>query len=220
MKLMRCIAAGLGILMAVNAYGYQEGDFQIWHTEGQEIALVKGAKVSFEQEFRYWNNADELYYQHYDFGLVLSPNKFFDLGLFYRQIYERRKAKGTFMPEEVPNINATVKFDWQGFDIEDRNRFEYRIYSYQDDNCRYRNKVTLKLPWKSTPWKIRPYFSDEIFVRIDDSAVFNQNRFSAGLGMEFLKNIKGEVYYMLKSDRGRVKWTDANILGLKLKVAF
>ena len=199
---------------------YQEGDFQIWHTEAQDITIVKGAKAAFEQEFRYWNDSTELHYQHYDFGLVLSPNKYFDLGLFYRQIYERRKTGSKFLPEECPNINATIKYDLWGFMLKDRNRFEYRIFDYQDSNCRYRNKVTLKLPWTVTPWKIRPYFADEIFVRIDDNMVFNQNRFTAGLGMEFCRSIKGEVYYLLKSDRGRTKWTDANILGLKLKVAF
>lgn len=220
MKRIGYVLAGLVIWGGVNAYAYQEGDFQIWHTEAQDIAIVKGAKAAFEQEFRYWNDASELHYQHYDFGLVLSPNKHFDLGLFYRQIYERRKTAGKFLPEECPNINATIKYSFWGFDLEDRNRFEYRIFDYQDSNCRYRNKVTLKLPWSFTPWKIRPYFADEIFVRIDDSVIFNQNRFTAGIGMEFWKNIKGEAYYLLKSDRGRTKWTDANVLGLKLKVSF
>lgn len=55
---------------------------------------------------------------------------------------------------------------------------------------------------------------------MDDSAVYNQNRLSAGLNMDFMKNVRGEIYYMLKSDRGRAKWTDANILGLRLKAIF
>lgn len=207
-------------MLAGRVYAYQEGDFQIWNTEAEELTICKGAKASFEQEFRYWENASELHYQHYDFGLVLSPNKYLDLGFFYRQIYERRRAKSKFMPEEVPNINATVKFDLWGFNVDDRNRFEYRHFRWQDDNCRYRNKVTVRFPWKFTHFEIRPFIANEIFVRLDDSAVFNQNRFSAGLGISFLKNLKGEVYYLLKSDRGRVKWTDANILGLKLKAAF
>ena len=179
---------------------------------------MKGAKVALEEEFRYGSDAAELYYQHYDMGLVISPSDYFDLGAFYRLAYELRKGK--FMEESRPHIDGTVKFDLYGFAIDDRNRFEYRIYRYQDENCRYRNKVTLKLPWKFTPLEIRPYFSNEIFVRLDDSAVFNQNRFSSGLGMQFAGFLKGEVYYMLKSDKNRNKWTDANILGLKLKAVF
>jgi len=213
------VVAGALLCVPV-AHAYQEGDFQIWHTESQDVALMKGAKIAGEEEFRYWNNAAELCYQHYDLGLVLGLTKHLDVGLFYRQIYERKKTGGKFMPEACPNVNATLKFDAFGFPIESRNRFEYRHFNWQDDNCRYRNKFVLKTPWKLTPLKISPYLSDEIFVRIDDSAVFNQNRFSSGLTMEFWNNVKGDVYYLLKCDRGRVKWTDAHILGLKLKISF
>lgn len=220
MKRIVCIAAVLVLATAAHAFAYAEGDFQIWQTTAQDIALMKGAKLAFEQEFRYWNDSSELYYQHYDFGLVLGLSRHFDLGLFYRQIYERRKTGSKFLPEECPSINATLKTDLWGYVLEDRNRFEYRIFDYQGDNCRYRNKVTLRAPWKLTPLKIQPFLADEIFIRIDDSVVFNQNRFSAGASIDLMRNVRGEIYYTLKSDRGRVKWTDANILGLKLKASF
>lgn len=220
MKIARYAAGALIILSAATVHAYQEGDFQIWNTDAESVTIVKGAKLAFEQELRWWNDATELHYQHYDFGLVLSPNKYFDLGFFYRQIYERRKSGGKFMPEECPNVNVTGKIDLWGFGLEDRNRFEYRHFSWQDDNCRYRNKVTVRSPWKFTPLRLNPYVANEIFVRLDDNAVFNQNRFSAGFGLALWKDLKGEIYYMRKSDRGRVKWTDANILGLALKAAF
>jgi hypothetical protein len=97
---------------------------------------------------------------------------------------------------------------------------EYRHFDYQTDSWRYRNKLTMKLPWKFTRIEIQPYLADEIFVGFGGISQFNQNRFSSGLLMNLTKNIKAEIYYMLQSTKGSGKWLDANVLGTKLRVLF
>lgn len=216
MKKVLCIMA-LVMLMGINAYAYEEGDFQIWHTEDQEVNIFKNTKYTMEEEFRYGGNASELYYQHYDWGFVYEICKNFNVGANYRQIYELKKGK--FKEENRPHINATVRWDMWGFDCEDRNRFEYRHFRYQDDFVEYRNKITVKLPWKFTQFKIRPYFADEVFADLNN-AVLTRNRLYSGLSLDLNKNLKGEVYYMLQSTKGSGKWSDVNVLGLKLKLAF
>lgn len=207
----------LAALFAVNAHAYEEGDFQIWHTEDQEINIFKNTKYQMEEEFRYGGDAHQLYYQHYDFGAAYEICKNFVLGAYYRQIYELKKKK--FQEEYRPHIDGTIKWDMYGFGFEDRNRFDYRHFRYQDDFVQYRNKFTIKLPWKFTRFEIRPYFSDEVFANLNDMYL-NRNRFYSGLGFSFNKNLKGEIYYMLQSTKGSGKWTDANVLGFKLKLAF
>lgn len=210
---------GIALLIATKVYAYDNGDFQIWNTDVEEFKVNKDSKVAFEEEFRWGKNVSEFYYQHYDVGYFYNLEKWLNIGGGYRQVYEL--VKGKFKPENEPYVTATLLWDLEGFKFEDRNRMEYRNFDYKDDSWRYRNKVTLKLPWKFTKIDIQPYLSDEIFIVFGGvPGDLNQNRFSSGLSMNLTKNLKAEIYYMLQSTRSSSKWVDANVLGTKLKIAF
>jgi len=204
----------------INAFGYDDGDFQIWQVDAEDINIYKNVKFSMEQEYRFGENATELYYQHYDFGFIYGFHKMLDLGFFYRMIFERYKKK--WREEDMPNVNATLKFDLWKFKLEDRNRIELRYARYRYDSVRYRNKATLKLPidFAKQKMKITPYISDEIFV-VSTGAGFSENRFAAGAEFELTKYVKADFYYMLKDNRTTYKkWTSSNVLGTKIKIAF
>ncbi len=218
MKSLKILVAALMLPAAADAYAYEDGDFQIWHTEAQEIGLKQGAKLIFEEEFRYGDNASELYYQHYDVGLAYDVNKYLTTSINYRQIYEGENGK--FKPEYNPHLNIIPKCEFYGFKIEDRNRFGGKLH---DDNradmIEYRNRLLVKAPWKFTPLGIQPYVSDEVFMYLN-SAWWRRNRFSVGVTMDIIKNIKGDIYYILQSTKKSGRWTEANILGMKIKAAF
>jgi hypothetical protein len=218
-KMKRTILAiiGLALLLTAKVYAYDDGDFQVWNTDVEELKVNDKIKIALEEEFRWGDNASEFYYQHYDVGFVYSLNKHLDLGLNYRQVYEKKKGK--FKEENRPHLNAILKYDFYGFKLDDRNRLEYRHFDYQADSWRYRNKFTIRFPWKFTKLEIQPYLADEIFLDFQNKA-FSRNRFYSGIGMNFTKNLKGEIYYLLQSSRSGNIWTDANVLGTKLKLAF
>ncbi len=206
-------------LMILNyAYAYDDNDFQVWHTENQEVKLNQSWKATAEQEFRWGDNASDFYYQHYDMGIVYGLNKNFDLGLNYRQVLEK-DSKGKFREENRPHINGTVKWELFGFKFDDRNRLEYRNFETKNAAWRYRNKFGAKFPWKFTRLEIQPYLADEIFINFNSTG-FSRNRFYAGLGMSFFKNLKGEIYYLLQSTDSSGKWVKANVLGTKFKLIF
>lgn len=208
-----CLAA-----VPADLYAYDRGDFQIWNTEYEDIKIYKNVKFSMEQEFRFGENATELYYQHYDFGFVYGFDKMLDLGFSYRLVYERYKQK--WREEDIPNANATLKFDLWKFKIDDRNRLEYRHFRFREDFIRYRNRFTLKYPFDFAGIKVSPYAGDEIFISSNGTG-FSENRFSSGVEFGLTKYVKADLYYMLKSSRvSGDKWTDANVLGTKLKIAF
>ena len=201
-----------------NLYAYDRGDFQIWNTDNEDVKIYKNVKFSMEQEFRFGENATELYYQHYDFGFVYGFDKMLDLGFFYRLIYERYKQK--WREEDMPNVNATLKLDLWKFKFEDKNRLEYRHFRFQPDNIRYRNKFTLKYPIDLKRIKVSPYAADEIFVSSNGTG-YSENRFSTGMEFDLSNYAKADLYYMLKENRIRAdKWTFANTLGTKIKIAF
>ncbi|PIQ90348.1 MAG: hypothetical protein COV71_04940 [Candidatus Omnitrophica bacterium CG11_big_fil_rev_8_21_14_0_20_41_12] len=217
MRRIVLVAMGMVLFIVVNVHAYDDGDFQVWNTEVEEIQLKKDLKLAFEQEFRWGDNASELYYQHYDAGLFYSLNKHWSVGAGYRHILN--KSKGKFLVENQPYATLTFASQFAGFKYDDRSRFEYNHFDYKDDTGTYRNKLTVKAPWKFTKFEIQPYVSDEIFILIDDGQRLNKNRASAGLIINITKNFKGDIYYMLQSSKS-THWTKANILGTKFKLSF
>lgn len=209
---------GLAMLLATKIYAYDDGDFQVWNTDVEEFKINKDSKVAFEEEFRWGDNANEFYYHHYDVGFFYNLEKWLNVGGGYRHIYELKKEK--FKLENEPYITLTLLWDLKGFKVEERSRIEYRHFDYQDDSWRYRNKATVKFPWKFTKMEIQPFLSDEIFIGFDGISELNRNRFSSGLAMNVTKNLKAEVYYMLQASKSSGNWTDVNVLGTKLKIAF
>ena len=57
------------------AYAYDNGDFQIWNTNDEDITIGKATKLTLEEEYRYGENASELFYQHYDWGFNFAFDK-------------------------------------------------------------------------------------------------------------------------------------------------
>ncbi len=211
--LILCFAA-----VSFKAYAYDNGDFQIWHTEGQEVEIGKATKLTQEEEWRFGEDASEFFYQHYDWGVVYGFDKRLDIGFNYRQVYEKYKQK--WREENRPHVNATVKLDLWKFRFEDRNRLEYRHFRYKDDFVRYRNRFMLKYPLDFKKIKIAPYVADEIFIA-SNATGFNENRFYSGLEFGLTKYVKADIYYMMRSIRGvGDKWSEANVLGTRLKISF
>ncbi|MDD4910307.1 MAG: DUF2490 domain-containing protein [Candidatus Omnitrophica bacterium] len=217
MKKVIFMITSMVLVLAVKVYAYDDGDFQIWHTENQEFKVNKESKITLEEEFRWGDDAGDFYYHHYDAGFIYSLNKHLDLGIAYRQAYEKKKGK--FKDENRPHLNAALKYELYGFKLDDRNRIEYRHFDYQADTWRYRNKFAVKFPWKLTKFEIQPYVADEIFVELDDGSL-SRNRLYSGFGLAINGNIKSEVYYLLQSSRSSGEWKDANVLGIKLKLVF
>lgn len=209
----------LALVLATKVYAYSDGDFQVWNTDIQDFKVNKNLKAVLEEEFRWGGNSSEFYYHHYDAGLFYSLNKYWNLGGGYRHVYEL--SKGKFKLENEPYMTAAVSLTKNGYTLESRNRLEYRHFDYQSDSWRYRNKFTLKFPWKLTKMEIQPYAADEIYVKFGSGiGQFNQNRASSGFTMNLSANLKAEIYYMLVSAKSSGKWNDTNVLGTKLKLSF
>ena len=50
-----------------NAGAYDNGDFQIWDTNAEDIKIGKDTKLTMEQEFRFGKNASEFFSCRYFF---------------------------------------------------------------------------------------------------------------------------------------------------------
>jgi len=218
-KVLIAAVVNLVLILISSVYAYDDHDFQVWNTAVEEIKINKSSKIALEEEFRFGDNADEFFYHHYDVGYAYDVNKYLTLGMNYRQVWEKKQSHGKFKEENRPHMNATLKYTLSGFQLDDRNRLEYRHFDYQEDAWRYRNKLNVKFPWKFTGLKIQPYVADEIFLNLN-SIDLNRNRFYSGLSLVIFKDLKAEIYYLLQTSKSSGKWTDANVLGTKIKLLF
>jgi len=204
--------------IGIDAYAYDNGDFQIWNTDYQDIKVIKDVRLLMEQEFRFGGDASEFYHQHYEWGAAFGFDKMLDIAFCYRLILSKNKNK--WREEDEPSINATLKFDLWKFKIDNRNRIEYRHFRFREDSVRYRNKLGIKFPFDFMKMKVSPYAADEIFID-SDSTGLNENRLFSGIEFGLTKYAKADIYYMLKSNRIKDhKWNNANVLGTKIKIAF
>lgn len=221
--MIKKIAIAAALLMLTTtassvARAYEDGDFQIWNSNAEEIRIGKDTKLAMEQEFRYGEDATELFYQHYDWGFIFAFDKRLEIQPGYRLVYERVKRK--WMESDEPYVNITAKLDIWKFKLEDRNRIEYRHFRFVPDQIRYRNRFLLKYPMEFRKMTVAPYTSDEIFVSSNGTG-WNQNRFESGLEFGLTKHARASVSYMLQSIKGKNdKWYEANVLWLRGKISF
>ena len=205
-------------LTALKSYAYDNHDFQVWNIDTEELKISDDSKVALEQELRWGDNANQFFYQHYDIGYFHKLKDWLQLGGGYRHILELKSGK--WKVEYQPYLSGTIYWKFAGCAFDSRSRLEYKYYEYQQDAWSYRNKFTMKLPWKFTKFEVQPYISEEIFVKFAGWSGFHQNRLSGGLSMKIFKNLSGDIYYMLQSLKSAGAWKENNVLGTKLKLSF
>lgn len=212
------LRSGLFFILLIIQYGHSfaEDDFQYWNTESAEITLKNRIKIKVTEEFRFQDNASQLYHYFTEIGIGRSLNEWFDLSLEYRHINEKKENK--WMLENRPQISGTINLKWHRLTIKDRNRFEYRIQENSDNTWRYRNRLSVELPCKWTSMQIQPYTADEIFFDFIEKKI-NRNRVYFGLKMKPLKFLKGDIYYLWQSSK-KTEWIDFHIVGTKIQLTF
>ena len=221
LKIMKKFILAIGLLLRMflcNCYAFDDGDFQYWNSESVSVKINKDWKIGLEEEWRFGDDAGDFYYQHSDLGLAYSGfANWFDLGINYRHIFEKKSSK--WRVENRPHLNATLKWKLLDFGFSNRGRFEYRSRKDTEDFWRYRNKFTIKTPFKLTKFEIQPYVANEIYYDFDQGA-FNRNRLYGGLGFKIFKHLKAEIFYLWQSSEKNNKWSNLNSLGTKLKISF
>lgn len=207
------------VLISKVCFAFDNSDFQYWSTADFSFDIDKDWKFTFQEEFRLKKSGGYLYHHHSEAGLVhKSFADWIDLGFNYRQVFEK-DSEGKWRQESRPHLNVTLKGKLLGLDVSDRSRFEYRDRENKEDVWRYRNRVTVKLPFELTELKLQPYLADKIFITFNDDNV-DRNRLYAGVSFKLAKNLKGDVFYLWQSSRSSSDWEDIDVLGTALKFSF
>jgi len=206
--------------LSVPCFAFDDGDFHWWTSASASVDINNDWKCTFEQEFRFGDDAGELYYSHSDLGFVYGGfADWIDLGINYRQIFGRSGSAGDWKQENRPHLNVTLKGQLFDLSVSNRSRFEFRDIEDNDDHWRYRNRFKVKIPLELTGLKLKPYVADEVFIPLNDDNV-SQNRVYAGFSFDVLENMTGEIFYCWLSARVTGDWRDYHVLGTRLKFRF
>ncbi|MBW8014867.1 MAG: DUF2490 domain-containing protein [Planctomycetes bacterium] len=202
-----------------NCFGSTDGNAEYWQEVGFDFNIYKNWKVTVREELRFGKSGDDPYLHNTNVGLVYKGfGDWIDVSLDFKKEFER-DSTGKFRRENRPHLNLNFKGEMYGLKLGNRVRFEFREKE-TDDHWRFRNKLTLNLPFKLTKFNLQPYFSDEIFINMGESIV-KQNRFVAGLSFKLSKNVKTKLYYMYKSNMTSSSgWVDTNVIGTGVVFTF
>ena len=218
---MKRFTIAIGFFLTIflcECYAFDDGDFQYWNTESVSFKVGDDWQAQLDEEFRYGDDGGDFYRQHSDLGFTYSGfAKWLDVGINYRHIFQKKDDK--WARECRPHLNITLKGKLCDWALRCRGRFEYRDTQNSNDGWRYRDKFTVKLPFKFSRLEIQPYIADEIFVDFDEREL-NRNRLYAGFSMKLFKKLKAEIFYLWQRSKKDDEWIDVNILGTKLKFSF
>ena len=212
-----CISVFCSIILVRCSFAYDDGDWQVWQVDSVEGQIAEQWKVKFIEVFKWGDNAKEFYWHSSDLGITYKTCEWFNLGLRYQQIYQKKKTR--WIEENRPYMDGIFKWQWADFKFSDVNRFEYRIQEENDDGWRYRNKLMVKFPIKWTKFEIQPYTAEEIFIDFDKGEL-NGNRIYAGFGMKLIEHLKGDIFYIWENNKKQGDWSSVNIIGAELKFSF
>jgi len=194
-------------------------NFEYWNSESASLKFHEDFKLKIDQEFRFATNGKGFYREHTDFGLMYGGlSKYLDVGVNYRIVLEKNSKK-SWLGQNRVYFQAKLKGEMAGFDLSNRSQFEYRAKNSHYDYWLYRNKSTVKFPFKFTKFDARPYVAHEFYVHFKKREV-SRNRVWGGIGFDIYKKLTGDVYYMWQADKHHDSWLSRNIFGSKLKIKF
>jgi len=202
---------------------------------------------SLQPDFRFENNASQLYFYHVRTGLLFHPRPWYDLGFFYRLVEEKNPA-GQWEPENrmefvfSPRIEFPFNGQWMGtqeggadgeeglgwrawrgarslLQIIARNEFELRELDFADlSKVHVVYRVRPRMAWQYGPNTV--YLQDEIFYSLKEGELF-RNWATIGISRA-LNGISVGLFYTYETERvqfGADVWEQAHVLGTSLALS-
>lgn len=189
-------------------------DFQSWDELDVSARVAENVDVSWVSQGRFSTNFSNpaTYLTGADIKIRVGPYfevtpSYYDLGLV--SVNDHR---GHF---RVPMLSATMRKNWVGWTIADRNRFMGAIGG-GNDFWIYVNRPRVDWRVGASSMGTTLFLWDEAFY----FSLFHgwtRNRFAAGARKEFGKRWAADAYY-LRQDDSRIQPRDLNGLGLTLEI--
>jgi len=197
----------------------KQNDFQIWVINSINSELNKDLNMNFEFEFRFGNDASELYFTYIQPRFTYPINNWLALTPGYRQLFfleppEYEKWRTAF----IPLIDLFINFDVYGWSILDRNRFQYNFNTIGVNFWLYRNRIRLVSPYKIGKINFNPIIAGEIFFA--ERVGLFESRASVGGMFPIGVITTAKTLYMLRYRKFITGWRFSHIFHLRIDYNF
>jgi hypothetical protein len=196
-----------------------ESDSAYWSEMSVEGPITERLSASVASKYRWNEDAKEHYYTATEIELNYEMSSWLDAGLGYKEVFKRKK--NAWEQENRPYAQIAVKGKLHEWKIKNRVRAEHREKQGEAVHYRFRNKLTLKTPWKWTSLQINPFVADEVFIDTAQGEDFNENRFYAGVGMKLAERLWLDLSYLYNIETKNREWSErVNAIVTELAVKF
>lgn len=196
----------------------QNDDFQFWFYDSIQTPLCEKTSLIVESEVRYGNEATELYYSYVQGRLLYALNSHIEVAPGYRQIYTRLIPSDVWRLSYSPLFDYTLRGQWHGLKISDRNRFQYVMFTHEPNYALYRNRLLLEAPKELSIGCMRPVAFDEVFFR--EWQGFAENRLGIGAVLDFSEYGNTYLYYMVRHQIVDNEWRRHHVLWIWVNAKF
>ncbi len=208
------ISFALALSFASKVFASDEG--QYWNELKIKHTLSEKLDVHIKIEQRFVDDFNNLGLHNYAPGVVFKINQHFNFELNYK--FEREKGVKGWSSEHRVEIIPVIKWEWREYQLNNRNRFEFRSFK-EENKWRWREKLKIKKHMKIGAFEFTPFVSEEIFYDFKVNE-FNQNRIATGISKEINKNLEINLYYLRKNNKRDDAWPGVNILGTEFGMKF
>lgn len=210
-------------------------DLQVWLDIDEATSLTEKTSLHGKQALRLKDNGGELATYFGDIGIRYKAQSWLQLGLFYRQLYDKDTDTNDWSAENRPFINSTLSWNWKNVHIANRTRMEYRMRETPKNEFRFRNQFSEVFSKSVTGWNLHPYLTQELFLNEDAARLSEASRFRFAFGLRsdpddhflFLgkkpdtnRTFKTDWYFVYESQEQGEGWVDTFATGFKLGVKF
>jgi len=196
----------------VNCLAQPERGFQIWNKN--EIVVRPWKKISIEvaEKIHYSPEHGAAEVKYLESYLSHKPLNWFKYGAGFR--VSKLNTYPEWIQENRPMIFADFLKTHKKFSFKYSNRFEYRMFEFNNDHFRYRQEFLVEFP-SLTDWGMRFYTSEECFFKLSSNGL-HLARFYGGLSVVQKEHFKLKMFYALEKLKLIENWRTTDIAGINL----
>ena len=179
----------------------QVNDFEIWTGTKFGYDLTTNVDLSFEEEFRFFDNATRLLQHHSEIQIAYSFNNWLKTSVSYRLSQENNRFE-QFENQHRVTLNARLRKKVKRFRFSYRLRYQHTYSEYNSSiegkvpNRIVRNRLSAKYDIKN--FKGFPFIEYENFFSLSSESSINKYETTLGFSYPFSKKMNGKIEYSFR----------------------
>jgi len=189
-----------------------ERKFQIWNFNSVSVNVAGKTSIYASEKVHYDPSESELNLKFGDLWLKHKTSKWFEYAGGFRVLYSRKVTD--WVEEQRPMVMGTFSKKILKLNFDFSHRMEYRMYKFDEDHFRYRQKLDVQSP-ELTSFGLKLFASEETFTKFNSDRT-HLARLYTGVKTFNNDHFAMQLYYVLEKNKKDRIWNTADIVGMNL----